>query len=165
ANLEGLYEWAKIRRFAIKTGQYKDSGSEYRPMREDERLLFQQLANEVLAQFKAAIVDARKMKKELVDQYSDGRVFTGQTAVNLGFADQTGSFQDAVKAVGQLAGLGEKPKLFEPPKPRPDFLMDLIADAKSQVGLESAVRRFLGQKLWGQPLYLLPAALPAVGVE
>ena len=88
ANLERLYDWAKINPYVIKTGAYKDSGSPSRPMREDERKLFQSMIDEVLAQFKKAVVDGRKMSQEDVDKYADGRIFSGQEAVRLGFADQ-----------------------------------------------------------------------------
>ena len=130
ANLEGLYNWANIKRFALKTGPYKDSGAEYRPMREDEKQLFQNLIDGVHTQFVEAVVESRKLEENVVRKYADGRVFTGETAVSLGFADQVGTFDDAVRTVGELAGLGTKPKLFEPPKERPS-VFDFLAEMKS----------------------------------
>ena len=41
ANLKKLYEWAKIERFSIKTGKFKDSGAEYRDMNPEEKAYFQ----------------------------------------------------------------------------------------------------------------------------
>ena len=32
ANLRKLYEWAKVDRYVVKSGPYKDIGGEYRPM-------------------------------------------------------------------------------------------------------------------------------------
>ncbi len=116
ANLEKLYDWAKVTRYSITSGKFKDSGAEYRSMRADERQLFQTMINEVFAQFKADIVAARKMKPEVVDTYADGRVFTGAKAVELGFADKIGSYQDAVNLTAEIAGLGKDFEVFEVPK-------------------------------------------------
>ncbi len=161
ANLERLYQWAKIQRFVVKTGAYKDSGAEYRPMREDERQLFQTMAFEVLGQFKRAVAQGRKLAPGVVDKYADGRVFTGETAVKLGLADKIGTFVDAVREVGQLSGLGTDPKLFEPPPKRPSFF-ELFEQVKSNTSLAGMAKQVMHTELWGQPLFLFPAALPAV---
>lgn len=158
ANLEKLYDWAKIKRYTIKTGAYKDSGAEYREMRDDEKMLFQQMADEVLGQFKSAIAEGRKMDIAKVTQYADGRVFTGETAVQLGFADEIGTFDDALKLVGELSGLGEKPELFEPPKKHPtlsEFLAEMSM-AWSRSAIDVSVEKVLPRELLGRPLFLMP---------
>ena len=161
ANLERLYDWAKIKRYTIKTGAYKDSGAEYREMREDERILFQQLADEVLGQFKAAIAEGRKMDPAKVTQYADGRVFTGETAVKLGFADEVGTYDDAIRTIGQLSGIGEEPELFEPPKKRPSF-SDILAEMSSSLtgatAFDSSIKQVLRPELLGRPLFLMPGS-------
>ena len=161
ANLEKLYAWMKIQRHVIKTGKYKDSGAEHRPMREDEKQLFRSMAFEILNQFKAAIAEGRKLSPEVVSQYADGRVFTGETAQKLGFIDKIGTFEDARRAIGQLAGLGEDPDLFTPPKDRPT-LSEILSEVKAPVKIEMPTQKLLKSQLWGQPLYLLPSALPQV---
>lgn len=156
ANLEKLYDWAKIQRYAIKTGPYKDSGAEYRPMTADEKALFQDLIDRVHAQFKEAVEKGRKLSREVVDKYSDGRVFTGETAVKLGFADQVGTFEDAVRIAGELSGLGKKPTLFEPPEEKPSFL-EIIGSMEESAQLKKITQQVLPQQeLLAKPLYLLP---------
>lgn len=158
ANLEKLYEWAKIKRYTIQTGAYKDAGAEYREMRPDERLLFQSMANEVLLQFKTAISESRKMPLEKVTQYADGRVFTGASAVALGFADKVGTYEDARRIIGQLAGLGTDPEVFEPPPERGKFFEEILSSAQKYVpmNVSGAVERLTHFKLLGQPLFLMP---------
>lgn len=162
ANLEDLYAWAKIKRYVIKTGAYKDSGAEYRSMREDEKALFQELADEVLGQFKAAIAEGRKMPLEKVSQYADGRVFTGETAVKLGFADQLGTIEDATKLIGTMSGLGNDPELFEPPKKR-ENIFELLSEVRGKVdpasqtgAIAEAFKQVLHPELLGRPLFLMP---------
>ena len=53
------------------------------------------------------------MKPEVLDQYADGRVFTGSQAVKLGFADSVGTWDDARRTLGQMTGLGDNPEVFK----------------------------------------------------
>lgn len=116
ANLEKLYGWAKVERYSITSGRYKDSGAEYRPMRPDERQLFQEMIDEVYQQFKATVKEGRKLKDDVLNKYADGRVFSGKKAVELGFADQVGTYDDAAKLAAKMGGLGDDYEIFEVPK-------------------------------------------------
>jgi protease-4 len=163
ANLEKLYEWAKISRYSVTTGRYKDSGAEYRPMRDDERVLFQELANEVFGQFKAAVSEGRKMEDSVLSQYADGRVMTGASAVKLGFADEVGTLSVAFETAAKLAGLEkDKYEILEPKKERPSIfeysfgLDDENTEAKSAVEMFKSVLRL---DLLNQPLFLMPGIL------
>ena len=158
ANLEKLYSWAMIERYALTTGPYKDAGADYKPMTDAEKSLFLQMINEVHEQFKNAVAEGRNLTRQKVDVFSDGRVFTGETAVKYQFADQLGTFEDAKRLVGSLAGLGEEPELFYPPKRRPHVL-DVLAEAVGRNPVESLLPQSLKAKLNGVPLYLVPGAL------
>ncbi|MGZ3742688.1 MAG: signal peptide peptidase SppA [Pseudobdellovibrionaceae bacterium] len=173
ANLEKLYEWAKVSRFSINSGKFKDSGAEYRAMRPDEKALFQNLIDDVYGQFKQAVVDGRKMSPEVVNQYADGRVMTGKQAVELGFADSLGTLEDAVKVAAEAAHLGADYKLFEAPKKHPslwDFLeqqedddlnsLDEMAHAFSKrlgdKAVESSLRKVFRAQYLNQPMLIMP---------
>ena len=111
-NLAKLYDWARIDRYAITTGKFKDAGAEYQPLTSEQRALFQDLLNDILAQFKGAVAEGRKMNAATVDAYADGRVFTGAQAVKLGFADAEGTWDDARRVLGRMTGLGDNPEVF-----------------------------------------------------
>ncbi len=169
ANLEKLYDWAKISRYTITSGKFKDSGAEYRSMRDDERALFQNMIDEVYAQFKNTVMDSRKLKEEVMLKYADGRVFTGAKAVELGFADAVGTFEDGVAAAAEMAGLGKNYELYEVPKKKrsifdlgdssEDDPINSLIDSKLNGG-EMAVKKLLKvavkAELLNQPLYLMP---------
>lgn len=157
-NLEKLYGWAKIHRYSVTTGKFKDAGADYKALTSEERSVFQELLNDVLAQFKEAILAGRKMKPELLDRYADGRVFTGAQAVKLGFADATGSWDDARKLVGELAGLGKDPEVFKAVKKRGFF--EYLEEATSNTSWSRSAEKFLKTELQGQPLFILPGAIP-----
>lgn len=155
-NLEKLYDWAKIQRYSIVTGKFKDAGAEYKPLTPDQRALFQDLLNDVLAQFKAAVVTGRKMKPEFLDQYADGRVFTGHQAVKLGFADKMGTWDDARADIGEMTGLGKNPEMFKPKKKH--SIMEMLEESSSESKFSKMAESIMQSKLNARPLFLLPGA-------
>lgn len=174
ANLEKLYDWAKVSRYSITSGKFKDSGAEYRGMRDDEKALFQSMINEVYAQFKGTVMKERKLKEDIVSEYADGRVFTGATAVKLGFADQEGFYDDAVKLAADMAKLGDNYEVFEIPKKKMSIFdfggkevdddvnslaqyADLLkGQASVGMNVESAMKFLLRAQYLNQPLYMMP---------
>ncbi len=169
ANLEKLYDWAKISRYTITSGKYKDSGAEYRSMREDERALFQSMINEVYGQFKQTVMESRKLKEEIMTNYADGRVFTGAKAVELGFADAVGTFADAVTLAAETAGLGKDYELYEIPKKKrsifdlgdsseDDPINSLVngKEGTSELAMRKLFKMAVKPELLNQPLYLMP---------
>jgi protease-4 len=163
ANLEKLYDWAKVSRYSITTGKFKDSGAEYRSMREDERQLFQEMINEVWEQFKDAVAEGRNMKKEQIEPYADGRVFTGARAVKLGLADEVGTVDHAFDVAAELAKMGDF-EIFEVPKRRPGILEmfgggDEEASSTSKLAdrvTDQVLDRVFKANLMNQPLFLMP---------
>ena len=79
----------------------------------------QGVLDEVLKQFKDDVVKGRNLDPDIVDQNADGRIFTGEKAVELGFADKIGNFSDAIDLAEELTG-EESLKIFNP-KDRPSF--------------------------------------------
>jgi protease IV len=156
ANLEKLYEWAKVSRFTITTGKFKDSGSEYRSMRDDERELFQEMINDVYEQFLGAIIEGRNLKDEAVRPYADGRVMTGAQAVKLGFADEVGTMSSAIKMAAEMAKLGEDFEIFEPPKGRPNLMDFLSQEEDASAKIEDKISKLLKVQLMNQPLFMMP---------
>lgn len=150
ANLEKLYEWAKIKRFSIKTGKFKDAGAEYREMQPEERAHLQGMVDNVLGQFKKAVSEGRKMPIDKVTELADGRIFSGEQAKAFGLVDELGTLKDAINDVSKMAQLKGKPKIVYPHKPRQkllDFILeeqkgsdeDSDAESRSQNGFFSGV--------------------------
>lgn len=99
----------------IKSGKFKDIGSPYRTMTQDEKNLLQDVVNSTYQQFVKAITKGRVerndnykiAKRDLTAQrlkkYADGRIFTGETAYKLGFVDELGGSYEAQQAVNKMA--------------------------------------------------------------
>ncbi len=158
-NLEGLYDWAKVKRFSITSGQFKDSGAEYRSMRDDEKALFQSLIDDVYIQFKNAIKESRNLSDQTLQSYADGRVFTGQQALDLGFIDEIGVASDAFELAADLANVSDF-EIYKIPKEKPS-LLDLLPLGGSEEdseahGLSKVAYQLLRADLVAQPLLILP---------
>lgn len=162
-NLEKLYKWAKVERLTLSTGVLKDAGANHRPMTDFEKKYFQSLIDETLIQFKRDISQNRKaITAQVMEKYSDGRIFTGSRAVSLGFADEVGTLSDAISYVGEVSGLGKDPEVLFDKKRRPLEIMEWI-DFDGGGGRESSSLRFvedaLKLKTLGYPLFILPSVL------
>ena len=127
ANLQKLYEWAKIERYALKTGKFKDAGAEYRQMTAEERALLQTMIDDVLGQFKKAVAEGRKMTLSEVSLIADGRIVSGNQAKLLRLIDELGTLKDAIDEAGKMANIKGKPRIIHPEKKRPKWF-DLLFD-------------------------------------
>lgn len=111
-NVVGLFDKLGIQVTPITSGKYKDMGSAYRPMTDAEKAILQDMVNDTYSQFFAAVKAGRpEVKPEDLTEYTDGRVFTGQRAYNLGFIDKLGGEETARLLAGELAGLKD-PKIL-----------------------------------------------------
>ena len=154
-NLERLYDLIKVSPYSIKTGEFKDIGSMHRAMSARERDLLQDLLDETLDQFKSAVIEGREIEAENLDPYLDARVFSGESAVNTGFADSIGTLTDAISQIGKLTGLGEDPILFTPKEPVWDRLLGPIEDGRrgggtlGKANASSSLTNGLNHRGWG----------------
>ena len=79
---------------------------------EAEKAILQDMVDDTYAQFLAAVKKGRpNVKPEDMAAYTDGRVFTGQRALQLGFIDKLGGEETARLLAGELAGLKD-PKII-----------------------------------------------------
>lgn len=161
ANLEKLYNWANVSRYSITSGKFKDSGAEYRPMRDDEKEYFQALVNDAYAQFRQTVVDNRKLEPAIADEYLDGRVFSGGQAVKLGLADKVGTQKDAEALLKELTGVKDY-ELYEPKPPRRSIFDKLFPDDEDDFDakLGRSFDKIFGTALLNRPLFLMPGHFP-----
>jgi len=124
-NLEGLYEWAKIQPYEIKSGKFKDIGSPNRPMTPEEKKLLTDMLDDVHAQFRDAVKEQRNLDEETVMKLTEGQIYSGRQAKENGLVDELGGLQKAIKLVAEMAGIKDEPKVLYPPEKKPK-LIDLL---------------------------------------
>ena len=117
----------------ITSGKYKDMGSAYRPMTDAEKAILQDMVNDTYTQFFAAVKAGRPdVKPEDLTEYTDGRVFTGQRAYNLGFIDKLGGEEEARLLAGELAGLKDPKVLSQRGDGIREFIFSLGSNMENQ---------------------------------
>ncbi len=150
ANVEELLKKVGVKSSVVKSGQYKDIGSPMREMTPEERIIVQELVDDIYNQFIDVIVRDRKITREKVIAIGDGRVFTGRKALEHGLVDQLGDMAAAAKLASVLAGKGGKYDLVYPKKKRPsvfDYVFESAANQLSRSVKEKAEK-------WGGVSYL-----------
>jgi protease-4 len=82
---------------AIKSGPLKDMGSPFRELDPQSRQVMQGLVDEYYHRFVSIVTTNRGLKDdEKVKLTTDGRVFSGEQAAQLGLVDRTGLLDDAI---------------------------------------------------------------------
>src|SRR5205823_9069659 len=151
ANVEQLMKKFGVDYVVVKAGQYKDIGNVSRSMTPEERRVLQALLDDVHGQFIGAVAAGRKLEREQVARFADGRVFSGVQARDLKMVDALGGLEDAVLAAGQLAGLPSPPSVIQP---RRHFsIMDLLRSQFSGSVAATLLRPAL--PAFKTPLYLM----------
>jgi len=122
-NYRGLMDKVGVLPQVYKSGKYKDmlSGSrEPDSITPEEKAMVQNLINETFDKFKRVVGEGRRKaydkNKDTKDKgrelasdwqdYADGRVLSGTEACKLGFVDELGDFEDALKRCQALTGIG-----------------------------------------------------------
>lgn len=90
----------------VKTGKYADFLANVdRPLTADERQILQMQVNQIYDTFLQRVADGRRLTKEQVDSIGQGRVWSGEQALEHGLVDRLGSIDDAIAAAAGKAGL------------------------------------------------------------
>jgi len=104
-NAKKLMDKIGIHYEVIKSGQFKDIGSPYRPMTKDDRKQLQNWIDDAYNQFVDIITRERQLDRGTVLKYADGRIFTGKQALDFGLIDTLGTYEDAIKLAAKLGGI------------------------------------------------------------
>jgi protease-4 len=126
-NTEELFKKVGVRFEVVKTGKFKDIGSLSRPMTPEEKSLLHDVLTNVYRQFVKAIADGRGMEESDILPYADGRIFSGEQALDLGFVDRMGDLNDAIQLAADKAHIQGRPVVVRKERRRVS-LLDLFQD-------------------------------------
>jgi len=112
-----------------------------RALSEDVKTIFQMTIEDGYDDFIGGVAAGRGLDKDFVDSIAQGRIWTGNDALENGLVDELGELDAAIAAAAEQAGLaagGYGYKYFEKElDPGEQFLLDLMGGAKS-IGLNPA---------------------------
>ena len=90
----------------VKTNKYADFGNIMRPFSEGEKALLQMMVAEGYDTFITRCAEGRHTTKEAIEKIAEGRVWTGETAKELGLVDELGGIDKALDIAIAKARVG-----------------------------------------------------------
>ncbi len=127
----------------VKTAPYADAPSITRPMNENEKRMLQAEIENIYSLFKKRVAEGRGKDTAFVESIAQGRVWTGQRAIDIGLIDRFGGIDDAVKAAAAKAGLTN---YYVREYPETENLFDQIFGKSSPVNYNDKLRQELGEE-------------------
>ncbi len=159
----------------IKSDALKDSGSPFKPMKPQERQLWQDMVDHAYDQFLTVVEEGRpKLKGKLKDNVekreilagddkigvpfvrkrADGGIFTADKALKYGLVDRIGDLEDAIAEAAKAAGVGDDYKAITYQKPL--ALIDLLGIRQTAPAQGAAQLADLAQLATPRLWYLAP---------
>lgn len=141
-NVEGLTKKIGVSVDVVKTNKYSDFGNITRPMRDDEKALLQNYIERGYDLFLTRCAEGRGMSKDSLDLIAQGRVWTGNQALERGLVDELGGIDTAIKEAAKLAEL-ENYSLRGFPR-KVDFFEAFMSNQKEELTTK-AMKEYLGE--------------------
>ncbi|GGF25279.1 putative signal peptide peptidase SppA [Halobacillus andaensis] len=127
-NYEELADEYGVKFNTIKSGEFKDIMSPTKEMTEEDREILQTLVDESYQGFVDVISEGRDMPEDEVIEIADGRIYSGQQALDNGLIDNIGFEEDALAALKEE--IGGNPEVIEY-HPSGETLFGIPFDVKS----------------------------------
>lgn len=94
-----LLEQYNIGYHSIVAGEYKATGDSFKAMTQQEKELLQSVIDDTYKQFTQSVAQSRNLPMNTINDWANGKIFTGHQAQALGLIDQVGSLQDAIEVI------------------------------------------------------------------
>ena len=125
-DLRGLQDKVGVQEQVLKSGPYKDILSASRDLTPEERAILEQLLQDSLDQFVAAVAEGRRLPEAEVRRIADGRILSGVEALRLRLVDEVGDQHRAIQLAAELAGLSGDVRVIVYEQPRSGGLLGLL---------------------------------------
>ena len=138
-NATGLFDKLDLTTDVVKTNKYADFGDISRPMRDDEKALFQAATENFYDIFLSRCAEGRGMTKEEIDNVGQGRVWTGEQALERGLVDEIGDVDRAIELAAELAGLSDYyiKTVTGSSDPLTEYLLEQMNEVKTSIVKET----------------------------
>ena len=88
----------------VKAGEFKGSGTEGTAITDEQLAEYQRIVNAFNAQFITAVATGRGVSEAKVRKWADGRVYTADEAVEMGFIDAIKTWDQVINEAAALGG-------------------------------------------------------------
>jgi len=101
----GLLERFNVTYQRLASGKYKDIGSPYKEMTNEEREIFQGDLDAIRDYFASEVAKNRHMNKKDIDKIANGLFYLGAQAKELGLVDQIGGKEEVIAYIEKKEGI------------------------------------------------------------
>lgn len=127
----------------VKTGPFADMLGVNRPLNDAEKKFIQNTVDTIYGAFKGRVSEGRKISLTNVDSIAQGRVWTGQRALQIHLVDRLGNINDAISCASRMAKLKDY-TLKEYPEKK-SFFEKLLNDYKKDVKVKT-IKEEIGEE-------------------
>ncbi|MBU0992037.1 MAG: signal peptide peptidase SppA [Proteobacteria bacterium] len=147
-NFKEIFEKIGLLPVVIKSGEFKDMGSPVRDMTEKEKQILQGFVDKVHQQFVNDVAKGRNMDLVKMGELADGRIYSGEEALELGLIDRMGNLEDAIEWAGRLGGIeGDVSAVYI--KENKLSLLRYLSDSS----LDEMMNHFIGNSIYADYRY------------
>lgn len=137
-----LNDKLKLNFETVKTNKLADFGSMGRPFNNDERAIMQHHINQGYATFIKRCADGRNMSIESIEAIAQGRVWTGEMAMEIGLVDMLGDIEMAKEIAAEKAGI-DSYTLINYPKEK--GALDMFLNQAKENYIETRIGKIAGE--------------------
>ncbi|MDD4516103.1 signal peptide peptidase SppA [Massilibacteroides sp.] len=159
-NFTGTAEKIGVTTDVVKTNELADLGNLTRPMTDQEKALIQANVERTYDLFLTRCAEGRGMTKEEIDFIAQGRVWTGEQALERGLVDKLGNVGTAIETAAELAEL-EDYSVFAY-NANKDFFTELLEKQLDEMKI-NLIKNTLGEKF--ELFKVLYNAKPQEGIQ
>jgi protease-4 len=127
----------------VHTSKTPDAITMYQPLTDMQKKFIQNDVDSIYHDFTFRVATGRNKSIEYIDSIGQGRIWSGEKALELGLIDRLGGVQDALDCAAGLAKL-KTYRLRE--YPDPENFLDLILNNYRQSAKAKTIREELGEQ-------------------
>jgi protease IV len=127
----------------VHTAKQPDATTMYQPLTDMQKKFIQNDVDSIYHDFTSRVAEGRNRDIAYVDSIGQGRVWSGEKALQLGLIDRIGGIQDALDCAARMAKL-KSYHLRE--YPEPENFLDLLINTYAQSVKMKAVQEDLGEQ-------------------
>ncbi|KAK9080369.1 hypothetical protein SSX86_000127 [Deinandra increscens subsp. villosa] len=145
-NLGKLYERIGFNKEVISRGRFAElTAADQRPFRPDEEKLFAESAQNAYKQFRNKAAFSRSMSVEKMEEFAQGRVWSGSDAASRGLIDAIGGFSRAVAIAKHKANIPQDQQvtLVELSRSSPSLPELLSGIGSSVIGIDTTLKQLM----------------------
>jgi protease IV len=159
ADLSGLMQKVGVSFDTYKTAPRADAESLFRPFTEDEKEALVVKVHQFYDTFLDRVAQGRHMKKEDVDAVAQGRVWTGQEALDHHLVDKLGGLREALAEARKLGHLSDDAPFDELPRVEHTLLETALGMVGVQASATEGIAAVIPEQIRQVAVAIAPLAI------